>query len=929
MDNQNSFKFRDKSLPIDQRVNALLEELTLEEKLSMLSTFQRPVPRLGLEGFMIGAEVARGLVCRGRSEQPTTVFPEPFGLAATFDPQIMHRMGEITGIETRIYHKKGETSLCVWGPTVDPERDPRWGRNEEAYGEDPYLIGEMSKAYTLGMIGEDKEHLRVLPMLKHFYANNNEEDRASDNASLPHCLKHDYYLKSFKTAIKDGGARGVMTSYNEINGVEALCNPELNDILKKDWGMLFSVTDGGDFMQNLLLHKSDSSYTETAARVYKNHGADIMTDNGKVVADATKAAIASGLISEKDIDSALFGVFKARFLLGEIDGDSEYRDYPESLVCCDDFYKATEKAAVESVILLRNQDKVLPFSPEKTTAVIGTHANMNFRDWYTGLSDRNETILDVFKTKVGEKAVFDSGNDIVALKNPATGLFYSVNEDGTLTADSREAANSCLFELFEWGEGQYSLRSCQNGKFLTDNGLITCTADQVYGWFVHEQFEIKRTASGIVLKNWQQRFIAENGDGKLAVTPAQRPQGTYCFEMCVVSDGIERVKELVENSDQAVLFAGNHPLINAREGYDRRHLELPEKSSKLLCAMLDVNKRAVLFMVSGYPYALHDERLCAAMHICHAGPALGEAVTETLFGNVSPAGRCPITWYSSSDELRDIKDYNIIRTESTYLYYPGKPLFAFGHGLSYTKFEYGDIRLEKTSFGKDDVVSLSIDITNTGDMDSDEVVQVYISAPRFSKAVPIKELKAFKRVNIPAGKTKSVSLSFKVKSLARWDDNSETSQVFSGTYNIMVGASSEDIRAYAEICIEGTEYKGLDVSKPVAGAVSYEYIGCTFNTDKELNEYIDIYDWQSFADYNNCAMKGYSKAEIVAATESGGAEITISCVETGQTIAKFSIPGSDGKLCFTAISADALQIEGIYTLRLTGSGAVKSFRFFE
>lgn len=228
------FEFQNTSLSFDERTSALLKELTLEEKLLLITTHQNEIPRLGLKECYIGAEVARGLVCRGKEgEAPTTVFPEPFGLAATFDPVLMRSVGNITGIETRIYNGMGRSSLFVWGPTVDPERDPRWGRNEEAYGEDPFLIGEMSAAFTKGMLGTDEKFARVIPTLKHFYANNNEENRGTDNASVPDILKHEYYLKSFEPAITKGGARAVMTSYNEINGIEALCNPELDSICKK------------------------------------------------------------------------------------------------------------------------------------------------------------------------------------------------------------------------------------------------------------------------------------------------------------------------------------------------------------------------------------------------------------------------------------------------------------------------------------------------------------------------------------------------------------------------------------------------------------------------------------------------------------------------------------------------------------------------
>lgn len=924
------YKFMDKSLSIDERVEALLRELTLEEKLGMLCTYQPEVARLGLRGFGIGAEVARGLVCRGSTEEPTTVFPEPFGLAATFDPEIMHKMGEITGIESRIYHKRGKTSLCVWGPTVDAERDPRWGRTEEAYGEDPYLIGEMSREYTLGMAGDDPENLRVLPMLKHFYANNNEEDRGSDNASIPIGLKHDYYLKAFETAMREGGARGVMAAYNEINGVEGLCNSELGDLLKKDWGMLFSVTDGGDFVMNVLSHKSDESFTETAARVYKSHGADIMTDSPVVVKKAVKKALEQGLLEESDLDSALFGVFKARFLLGEIYGDSPHDSYSDELLCCDEFYKAAERAAVESVILLKNDSGVLPFDKSKTTAVIGIHADMNFRDWYTGMSDRCDTfkgtILDsILKTCGKGNVLYDSGNDLIALRDPKSGLYLSRNEDGSLSPKSRKIDDSCTFELYDWGDGAISLRSCAaERKFLTDDGLAKFTADNVFGWYVHEMFYLGEAEGGVTLKSWQKKYLALNEGGLLAASSDPRPDGSFVFELEVVSSGLERAAKLAKKADQAVLFAGNHPLINAREGFDRKHLELPESVQALLSEMIDANEHTALFMVSGYPYALHEPYLTAAMHVCHAGPALGAAVTKTLFGEVSPAGRCPMTWYKSADELRDIKDYNIIRTKSTYLYYTGKPLFPFGHGLSYTKFRYSEpaVRLDG------EAIRISIDVTNLTDTPSDEVVQAYISAPRFGAFVPLKQLKAFRRVHIDGRQTSAVDMKIDLKKLGFWNGQESREVVYGGRYTVLIGASSEDIRATVSLDIPGEEYRGIDVSKPVEGAMSYDYFMAEFDTDKEHNEYVKIADWQSYVSYHDCDMRGYNKIEVEAAAIGGGARLNFSCAENGQFVASIEVPGSDGYEGFTKITADAQPVEGRFTLRVTGGGYLKSFRFY-
>lgn len=927
------YKFMNESLKINDRVRALLKELTIDEKLGMLTTYSQPVERLGLKGFPVGTEVARGLVCRGREEYPSTVFPQPFGLAATFDPDVMHKMGEITGIETRIYNKQGKASLCVWGPTVDAERDPRWGRNEEAYGEDPYLIGQMSAAYTKGMAGDDPEHMRILPMLKHFYANNNEEDRGKDNASIPLGLKHDYYLKAFETAFIHGGAKGVMTSYNEINGVEALCNPELDEILKKQWGMLFSVTDGGDFCANVLSHKKDRTFAETAARVYKNHGADVMTDSAEIVRKSVKAALDEGRIDESDIDYALFGLLKARFLLGDIDGKSPYNSYSEDLLCCEDFYKVSERAAKESVILLKNSMGVLPFSPKKKTAVIGIHAGMNFRDWYTGLSDRNSTIVQELIRRAGDDNICcDTGCDIVALRHPSSGKYLTLSADGGLCPTEDTPVKSALFELYDWGDGAISLKSLENGKFLTDSGIMRCSADEVFGWFVHEMITVKHRGDKVIMYNWQQRPLGLT-NFKLAVKSSPRADESCLFEIETVSRGEERAAELARSCQQAVVFAGNHPLINAREGYDRKHINLPHKSEKLLDAVLEVNKNTVLYMVSGYPYAFDSRKLCAAMHICHAGPAIGTAVCGSLFGDFSPAGRCPVTWYADTQDLCDIRDYNIIRTKSTYLYYTGKPLFPFGHGLSYASFEYGVPKLSARQLGSDSVLTVEIDIKNTGSMDADEVVQLYVAPPKLPIPLPKKQLKAFARIHVPKGRTETAKLKLDISDLGFYDVNTGAQEVYSGEYAIMIGSSSEDIRRAAAIEVTGRSFEGVNVSMPVPGTLSSDYMGVEFGTDLELTEYALIQDWQSFINYPACSLKGYTHAEVTAFVPGSGAELTLSCAGTGQIIAKFRIPGSGGAIGtgrFVTVKTEAVPIEGLHTLRFTTGGtvALSSFRLF-
>jgi beta-glucosidase len=926
------FRFKDNSLSFDERVEALLRELTLDEKISLVQTRQRAVPRLGIKEFTIGAEVARGLVCRGEfGETATTVFPEPFGLAATFDENVMREMGEVTGVETRICHKRNKASLCVWGPTVDAERDPRWGRNEEAYGEDPFLTGTLTAAYTKGMYGDDEKYARVIPTLKHFYANNHEENRCSDNASIPHCLKHDYYLKFFEAAVKNGGAKSLMTAYNEINGIEGLCNPELDSICKRQWGLLFSVTDGGDFIQNVQYHKRDENHVEAIARVYKNHGADIMTDDENIVRDAIKEALDKNLISESDIDKAIFGALKARFMLGEFDSDCPYDSYPDNLLCCEEHYKAAEKAAEESIILLKNSRAALPFSKNEKLAVVGVHADMNFRDWYTGLSDKNSTILDAITASVGkENVTYDSGNDIIALRNAVNDFYFSVSDDGTLVCDSASISENCLLELYEWGDGAVSLKSFLKSKFLSDVGVMKCVSDEPYGWFVKEKFTLEKRGDEYVFRNWQNRFLYITDKGEIAVTNDLKPHRNSYFNIEVFSSGTDRVRRIATEAKQTVVFCGNNPQINARECTDRKHIELPEKQQKLMSAVLDINENAAMFIISGYPYAIHDDRLSAILHSSHGGPAMGAAVAKVLFGDISPAGRCPVTWYESDKELCDIHDYNIIRTRSTYLYYDGKPLFPFGHGLSYGSFRYGEPKLNKLSFEKGERIEITLTIENIGQKSSDEVVQVYVVPPKMSKKLPTKQLKAFKRIFIPKNEEVTLTLGFDINDLAFWDDNTNEFEVYGGKYEIRIGASSADIRRTAEINVNAAEYLGLDVTNEIPAATSCDYLGVIFDTDKALNEYALINDWQSYIKYDGCIMSGKHKSEICVSNPGSQAKLTIICEQTGQVIAEFTVPPTGSLTEFITVTAEAAPVNGVYDLKITTGSmlSLKSFRFF-
>ncbi|MCI7760129.1 MAG: glycoside hydrolase family 3 C-terminal domain-containing protein, partial [[Eubacterium] saphenum] len=408
-----------------------------------------------------------------------------------------------------------------------------------------------------------------------------------------------------------------------------------------------------------------------------------------------------------------------------------------------------------------------------------------------------------------------------------------------------------------------------------------------------------------------------------------KPKANSMFSMELFSSGFDRVRKAVTESHNVLLVLGNNPLIGARENYDRKTLSVTERQQKLSDLVISLNENAVLLFVSGYPYAV-DNRFNSVLHTGHNGPEMGTAVAKVLFGDISPAGRCPMTWYSSENELGSIKDYNIIRTESTYRYYRGEPVFPFGHGLSYTAFRYSALKLNKKCFEPNERCEVTFEIKNIGIFDSDEVVQLYVKSPEFSSAVPIKELKAFKRVFVPTEKAVPITLSFDIADLAIWDLNKNCRTVYAGTYEIQVGSSSEEILRTAEIKVHGENYQGLDVRQPVPAAASWEYVGVEFLADKQLNEYALLENSQSSITFENCAMKGEKNVEIIFSNPSTKTKVLILEADKNEVLAEIEVPTTGSLSNFTALSAKMNPISGKHKLKIKAGGilSLKSFRLF-
>lgn len=941
------YRFQDNTLPFEERAKDLLSRLTREEKVGMITSQLDDIPRLGIKKTHIGTEIARGVVNRDQKRE-ATILPQPWGMAAMFDDALMEQLGDMAGDETRITHDMEErpSSLELFGPTIDMERDPRWGRNEEAYGEDPCLTGKMSAAYCRGLTGKDEKYLKTAPLLKHFYANNYETERQTTNANITPRLKHEYYLKAFEPAVREGRAPGLMTAYNCINGVEGVNNPDVSEICKKEWGMTFAVSDGGDFGQNVAAHRTYENHAQSMGDIL-GVGADMMLDSRSMVDPAVREALEKGYLTEENLDKAVYSTLLLRFKLGDFDEDHPYAHIDPAKLASPAHKALAVKAAKESVILLENRG-MLPLTDDGkcTVAVVGPLANENYTCWYCGYAPNQTPVVKGFREKLGEdRVLFDEGFDRVRIRSEKTGKYLRIAENGAVYADADENTAD-LFERADWDFGAWTLRSVRTGKYLTedknffdetpqDENAVTidpgmnCTADVVFGWFVKELLYAKEEDGVLYLDTWQHRAVAVNDENKLVAKAGSGDCPCKQFTLEVVSSGAERVAELAQRADHVIVCAGNQPLINAREEYDRPDIRLPKAQTALLNAAAAANESTLLYLVTGYPFAINKEKDTAKAVLCstHLGPCLGHVAAATVFGENNPAGRTPTTWYRSVRDLPALDDYDIAKNHVTYLYFRGKPLYAFGYGLSYTTFAYSNLTVKQ----ENGEVIATVNVQNTGALDGDEVVQLYMSLPGSLRVRPIHALKAFKRVHIQAGETVTVTLNFKIDDLAVWCNGRKIYTVESSVYKMEVGAASDDIRLTADVEIVGETFPGRPGFFKQEAIDADDYSGVTFLTDKRDGEtYVEAKDFRSFLVYKNMDLTGCNAFECAMSAPSGDVEILLADNKTGKVLGKAGGTGTGSLTKFTSFTCDVTAEAGLTELRIvfTKQTSLKWFRFY-
>lgn len=931
-------KFKDINLPVDERVASLLNELTLDEKLTLLPTRMAAVERLGIGEWKVGAEAAHGVVRHEQGEK-TTVFPQPMGFSSTWNPELLEQIGEKVGIEARLIHQQVKNQmLTVWSPTVDLERDPRWGRTEEAYGEDPCLTGVLSAAYCRGLSGKHDKYYRVIPALKHFYANNNEEKRASCSATIPPREKYEYYLKAFEPAIKDKSALSVMTAYNEINGTPCLFMKDTSDILLKDWELLFYVSDGADFSQTLTSHKYVKDHAQAFALTLKA-GCSSFNDPADVVISAGKLAFERGLVNEQDVDKALFGILKARFLLGEFDPDENnpYSSYSKDLLCCEEHGKLSLQAAKESIVLLKNNNSILPISKESSVAVIGPLADIVYKDWYTGLAPYEISPLKGIENLSKGKITYASGNDKIIFKNRVDGGYIGLNkQNNSLRPNLYKQDETSIFELTDFGWGSKTLKNTYNNKFVSSsNGRLEANADAVWGWFVMQKLGINYKQGHYSITDWWGNEAKCENEQIIMAAPGNLDNNKQ-FDISVTENGIAEAVKIAKKSDYAVVVVGNHPLINGKEDFDRADIIIPPAQEALIKAVYEANKNTIVMIVSSYPMSSEFvyNNIPAVTYCSHSGQELGNALASVLYGDYSPSGKLSMTWYKNISQLPSIFDYDIIKKQTTYMYMNSKPQYPFGHGLSYCNFEYSDLRTDKGSYTESDKVKVTLKVKNNGMMKAQNVIQIYTSLNQNSSKIKRanKQLKAFKKIELEPEEIQTVELEINIKDFAVWDVRSSKYVVETGTYLIEAAQSSADTVLKTKLHIKAGEIADRDMNDVI------QAMNCDDYDKLELGECcldggVAVTNHKGVLVYKDCIFSGQNKLKMLCSNVNTTGKISIHIDKIKSKPAfELDIAPTCGAQIWQEFTAEFDEINGKHDIYMQFSywGVnVKEFKFYK
>ncbi len=827
--NAQKLPYQDETLPIEKRVDDLLGRMTVDEKIDLMRATSPANERLGIAKYYHGNEALHGVVRPGNF----TVFPQAIGLAASWDPDLLYKVTTAISDEARArWNELGEGKLqknqfsdllTFWSPTINMARDPRWGRTPETYGEDPFLTGEMGTAFVKGLQGNDPRYLKVVSTPKHFAANNEEHNRFECDAEISEKQLREYYLPGYEALIRRGKAASIMASYNAINGIPSSANPWLlTKVLRDDWGFEGYVVSDCGGPSTLVEDHNYVAKKETAAALCLLSGLDLECGDNYYI-EPLKKAYKLGMVKDEDIDRAARRILTARMRLGIFDSgkDNPYTKISPDVIGSEEHQALALEMAKEAIVLLKNEKNMLPLKKGKvrSVAVVGINAaSCEFGDYSGTPASTPVSILDGIKTAAAKEKIkvnfapwktAADGMEMIAPEFFPNGLkaeYYSGTElkgqaktrtDQWINFEPNNQAPDPFLPAsplsIRWtgtlkpsvsGEYEFSFTSDDGCRLWIDGKLV------IDAWGGHQVRSDNVKINLEAGKEYQLKAEYWNNLDYAVAKLSWRPP---------VLDGQGRIAlygkagEMAAKSDVVIAVMGINKTIE-REGKDRDYLTLPADQQEFLQELYHINKNIVLVLVAGSSLSIlwEDKNLPAIVNAWYPGEKGGTAVADVLFGKYNPAGRLPLTYYNRIEDLPPFDDYDI--TKRTYKYFEGDVLYPFGYGLSYSTFRYSNLKVED----KGENVEVSFTLKNIGKYDGDEVAQVYTRLPEYEGKAPIKELRGFKRVHLKKGETKTVTIPVRREDLRYWSESQGKFIIPEGLPEVMVGASSADIRLKTE-----------------------------------------------------------------------------------------------------------------------------------
>lgn len=837
-----------------ERATDLVSRMTIEEKQSQLGNTMPPIPRLGIKKYDVWGEALHGVVGRNdNSGMTATSFPNSVAVGCTWDIELIRREAKVISDEARGFNHNYIFTLTYWSPVVEPTRDPRWGRTAETFGEDPFLVSRIGSGFIKGLMGDDPRYLKAVPCGKHYFANNTEFNRHTGSSNMDDRDIREFYIRPYKALIQKDKLPAIMTAYNAVNGIPMSASRlYVDSVIRKTYGMNGYVTGDCDAISDILIGHHFAKSREEATSLGLKSGVDC--DCGNVYQSSTIGALKNGLVTTADIDRALVNMFTIRMRLGEFDPQNlvSYAAIKPGIINDPSHNELALEIATKTPVLLKNNSvektgkKALPLNAYniKKIAILGPQANLVELGDYSGPIEAKYRVTPLAGVKnyieqhgLNIEVVSKSGGNTARRTD-----FFNMVRFSTVTktgaakefdATKFDASANGLITSTRFGSS--SVRGIKDGDWTAYNNVDITDVDSIRFTVAVSggggTIEVRvGSVTGNILSSTKVAPPQQTGGGgffarplnvsaKLNTLGIAGPQTiVLVYREAEVASADKETLDLAASSDVAVVFVGTDQT-TGREESDRFSISLPGNQNELIKSIAGVNSNTIV-VIQGMGMVeieqfKNNPNISAIIFTGYNGQAQGTAMAKILFGEVNPGGKTSVTWYKSLIDLPDFNDYNLRggngKNGRTYMYFKKDVSYEFGYGLSYTTFEYGNFRIGKTTITPNDKVTVSVDVKNTGAADGDEIIQFYVKTPESPASLqrPIKRLKGFKRVTIPKGQRKTVSIDIDCADLWFWDPQNKRITFDPGKYIFEIGASSKDIRGTVEATMSGAYKKAL------------------------------------------------------------------------------------------------------------------------